>query len=158
MDRLRALFAEFGCAEVATHIASGNVLFGGEDTAAPEWEARIEAGLERALGYGVATFLRTPEELASILEAAPLRDAPEGATVYVGLTRSPLGRDERDRVLALGSAEDGVAVEGSQIYWTPAGRSSDSKLSGATFERALGRAVTFRNDRTVRGVAEKLAP
>ncbi|MEX0890741.1 MAG: DUF1697 domain-containing protein [Gemmatimonadota bacterium] len=157
MDRLRALFAEFGCAEVSTHIASGNVMFSAADPGAPELEARIEAGLEGALGYGVATFLRTPEELAAILEAAPLSEAPEGATVYIGFTRGPLTPAEAERVVALGGAEDSVNVEGSQIYWSPGGRFSHSKLTGATFERALGRAVTFRNDRTVRKVAEKLA-
>ena len=55
MDRLRALFAELGLANVATFIASGNVLFDA-DGAAEALETRIEAHLQDALGYEVATF------------------------------------------------------------------------------------------------------
>jgi uncharacterized protein (DUF1697 family) len=158
MDRLRALFTASGCTDVTTYIASGNVMFSAEDSGAAELEARVEAGLAEALGYAVATFLRTPQELARLLDADPLRAVADatGTTVYVGFTRRALSAGEAERVLALGSIEDGIAVQGSEILWTRTGRYSDSQLTGATFERALGRAVTFRNDRTVRKVAEKL--
>ena len=62
MDRLRQIFDSLGFSNVETFLASGNVVFEttAQDTAA--LETRITAGLRAALGYEVATFLRTPAE------------------------------------------------------------------------------------------------
>lgn len=157
MEPLREVFRGLGYGDVATHIASGNVMFSASGERA-ELEAAAEKALQAALGYGVATFLRTGEELAAVLAAEPLGEAAQrGATTYIGFTRGSLTPSERQAVEALATPQDTVRVVGREIYWLPPdGRMSDSKLTGAAFERALGRAATFRNDRTVAAVAAKL--
>src|SRR3954469_1096146 len=60
MDRLRDLFTALGFSNVATFIASGNVIFEAPATDVTELEERIEAQLERSLGYEVEIFVRTP--------------------------------------------------------------------------------------------------
>ncbi len=66
MEYLRQLFESFGFSEVETFIASGNVIFRttAKDTTALESE--IASGLQNALGYEVATFIRTDAELVQI--------------------------------------------------------------------------------------------
>jgi len=74
MERLRTLFAEMGLANVSTYIASGNVLFDGDEPHAA-LEERIEAHLAGALGFEVATFLRSPGEMAVIAAHEPFAAA-----------------------------------------------------------------------------------
>ena len=67
MDALRVLFESLGFINVETFIASGNVLFETPDGDPQEMETKIEACLRSALGYEVATFIRTRAELAAIV-------------------------------------------------------------------------------------------
>ena len=67
MDILRQLFEELGLSKVETFIASGNVIFETPSQNERELEERIQAKLHASLGYQVATFLRTDQEVASIV-------------------------------------------------------------------------------------------
>ncbi|MBK9943158.1 MAG: DUF1697 domain-containing protein [Kouleothrix sp.] len=71
MDQLRALVEQLGYTNVATYIASGNVMFDAPDDDAPALEAQIERHLHAALGYEVTTFLRTAGELAAVAAYTP---------------------------------------------------------------------------------------
>jgi len=147
MDRLRTLFEELGLAKVETFIASGNVLFDSR-AAATTLETRIEKHLRAALGYEVATFLRTGAELAAVGE----RDVN-----YVGFLRSEPSASAREKLLALKPPDDDLTVEGREVYWMIRTRISDSPLNNARLEKALGMPMTMRNMNTVRKLAAKLA-
>ena len=71
MDELRTLFAAMGFAGVETFIASGNVIFAADHSDAAALQQRIEGELNQALGYAVATFLRTDAEVAAVARYAP---------------------------------------------------------------------------------------
>lgn len=91
MERLRALFMELEVGSVETFIASGNVIFEAAESDPVVLEQKIEAHLKQVLGYEVATFLRTPTELATVWEACPF--APEGnETLYVTFHKAPQAR------------------------------------------------------------------
>lgn len=74
MDRLRQLFSELGLQNVRSYINSGNVFFDTDDTDRSLITEKIEAHLQQALGYVVPTFLRTTDELASILAQNPFQN------------------------------------------------------------------------------------
>ncbi|MCY7378038.1 MAG: DUF1697 domain-containing protein, partial [Gemmatimonadaceae bacterium] len=69
-------FGALGFEDARTFIASGNVLFAARSDDAVALEHRIERHLEQALGYPVATFLRSPAQLAlrSELDEVCVRD------------------------------------------------------------------------------------
>src|SRR4051794_37291900 len=76
MDALRTHFEALRLVNVETFIASGNVIFDAPtlDAAssdAASLEQEIERRLEKKLGYEVATFLRTPRELAAVAAQQP---------------------------------------------------------------------------------------
>src|SRR5687767_3383922 len=85
MDVLKSIFESLGYSKCATFIASGNVLFESRKQPA-RLEKEIEKKLASALGYDVATFIRTPAELRAISEGAP---AETGATLFVGFLHDP---------------------------------------------------------------------
>ena len=160
MTALRKHFEEAGCADVETVIASGNVLFVSASRSAAVLEKRIAAHLEDRLGYAVATFLRTPEELASIAAHRPFAryDAERpGHSLFVAFHGRAADAASRRRVLGLASDLDDLRIRGREIYWLCRGRSSDSKIYGGGLEKALGQPATLRNATTVRKIAEMLA-
>lgn len=158
MDRLRALFAALDLAEVETFIASGNVSFlapEGEDPAA--LERRIEHHLRESLGYEVATFLRTPAQLAAIVAHRPFPESETEAAhaLYVGFLGAPPSEDAARKLLAFRSGEDDFHVHGREVFWLARRKVSESAFSGAKLEKALGMAATLRNVTTVAKLAAK---
>ena len=91
MERLRALFVELGFSNVRTYIQTGNVFFESAETDAAELTGKIEDHLRAALGYDVPTFVRTIEQLAETLAAAPfdgIELTPETRHLIVFISKS----------------------------------------------------------------------
>lgn len=155
MDRLRRLFEEIGLGGVTTHIASGNVLFDAGRASAASLERRIEDALEAALGYEVATFLRSPSELAAAAAAEPFPGL-DPATRYVGFLKEPLREEQARLVLGFATPTDDFAVLGREVHWRCRTPSSDSEFSGGRLEKTLRLRATFRNLTTVRKISSLL--
>lgn len=156
MDALRRMFSELGFENVTTFIASGNVLYetAEKDTAA--MEQRIAAHLKETLGYEVATFLRATSELAAIAgrKAFPVDQLtdPENS-LYIGFMASPPSSEAKKRIETFRSPYNDFHLHGSEVYWLIRGKLTDSTVTGAKIEKALGTAVTLRNVTTVRKLA-----
>ena len=154
MEQLKRLFEELKLKNVETFIASGNVIF--DSTAAPKaLEAKIEKALQAALGYAVETFLRTPEELARIVEAKPFGEVAAGETVFISFLAEEPSKAAVEKLMALSTPVDAFAVIGRELWWLR--RSRDSELVGSKLEKALGMKATARNITTVRKLAAKYA-
>ena len=156
MDRLGKLFRELGLKDVETFIASGNVIFRSTAKAA-SLEAKLERHLHDALGFEVATFIRTDAEVASVAGYRAFKDTPADFTgaLVVGFLREPLDAATRRAVLALKTDIDDLHVNGRELYWRTAGGQSDSTLTNALFERTLKGKATFRNINTVTRLAAR---
>jgi uncharacterized protein (DUF1697 family) len=159
MVRLRELFEELGLSNVATFIASGNVIFWTDSEDVEALRDQIERHLHRGLGYEVATFLRSPEQLDEIASfQAP--DLDEGVasdqSVYVILLLSPASDTMRSSFECLRTEMDEFLVSGTEIYWQIRGKVSESPLFGKGLDEALeGVPSTSRNMNTIRRLAAK---
>jgi uncharacterized protein (DUF1697 family) len=154
MDALRRIFEKAGCAEVETVIASGNVIFSSSSKSEPALAAKLAASLETALGYEVATFLRTPAELAEAARREPF-ELGDGDRLYVGFLS---GKPPAAAVRALrdcATATDDFRVLGRELYWHCRTRFAESLFSGSRLEKTLGMPTTLRNVTTVRKLAAK---
>jgi uncharacterized protein (DUF1697 family) len=156
MEHLRGLFEALGFANVATFIASGNVIFeSGESPAA--LEQKIQTHLRATLGYAVETFLRTPAELAQILQHKPFSDeelSAEGHGLHIAFLRDAPRAEAQAAMLARRTAVDDFSFHGREMYWLCRGRFSDSLFKG-NLEKLLGGPATVRNSTTVRKLAAK---
>ena len=158
MDQLRTLFEGLDFANVTTFIASGNVIFESPTTDTQWLERTIEQHLKQALGYAVATFIRTPAEVAAVASYAPFSaddHAAEGHWLYVGFLADRPGAAARDKLLAFRTAIDDFHVHEREAYWLCRTRSSESNFTGAALEKALGMPATMRNITTVKKLAAK---
>ena len=156
MDRLRTLFEGEGFTNVETFIASGNVVFDGAGRA-DALERAIERMLKAALGYDVATFVRTGAELRALAaHDAFSPSAVARATAFnVAFLGRPLDAKGKKALMALKNRVDDFHVNGREIFWLSRVRQSESVISNAVFEKTLGQRSTVRGINTVRKMAEK---
>ena len=157
MEALRKLFAALGLASVETFIASGNVIFESETSDRDALQREIEDQLLEGLGFPVATFLRTLEEVGAIARYKPLSAAEmESLGAFsVGFLAEPLSEEAEGELAKLRTDVDSFRVRGREVYWLCAKKQSASKFSNMAFERRVGVAVTFRGGRTVARLAAR---
>jgi len=90
MADLRAAIEEMGFDEVATYIASGNVLFRAPRQKREELAARIESGLSRRFGTELKVVLLTEAQLKVVVEGAPRGFGAKSHLCDVVFLRKPL--------------------------------------------------------------------
>jgi uncharacterized protein (DUF1697 family) len=154
---LCAHFSAMGFTEVRSFRASGNVVFIGESQPPRELETRIQDGLLAALGYAVATFIRSGEEVRAIADMRPFADEQvqaSGGKLQVALLGSPPPSKAKKQVLALGGEADRLAFGERELYWLPSGGLLESALDLQLIARELGE-LTMRTKGTVEQIAGK---
>jgi uncharacterized protein (DUF1697 family) len=157
METLRDLFTAHGFANVETFIASGNVIFESRLKADPRVEKEIERRLESALGYGVATFVRSDAEVRAIscyqaFSNAALKDSQ---SLNIGFLRDPLNPSALKALMSLKTPIDDFHVHGRELYWLCRKKQSESTFSNKVFERAIQGTATFRSASTIAKLAAK---
>jgi uncharacterized protein (DUF1697 family) len=160
MATLKRPFEQLGFSDVETFIASGNVMFSTTRRATERLETEIEEALRAALGYDVATFLRTDREVAAVARHKPFPTAAMRAaqSLNVGFVAAPIDASTRSALMRLTTDIDTFHVDGREIYWMCRKRQGDSKISNVALERALKIRSTFRGLNTVLRLAERLKP
>ncbi len=159
MDRLKTIVESLGFENVATFIASGNVIFDARKQAASKLEERIAKGLEEALGYAVDTFVRPIEAVAAIAEAKVFpQDGDEAYAINVSFLKEPLPDQIARDLEALEGPEDRFRVIGSEFYWLRRGRISDSEIWNTPAAKTLRLPTSsMRNLRSLRKLVAKFA-
>lgn len=158
MDELRRLFESMGLSRVETFIASGNVIFESKSTNVKTLERKIEQRLQAALGYEVATFVRSTAELSEIARHQPFARGDgdtSGATIYVMFLAEALDKVSEKALMSIGTALDELAVHRREIYWRCRAKFGESAFSPGRMEKTLKIKATCRNSTTVTKMASK---
>jgi uncharacterized protein (DUF1697 family) len=160
MDHLRALFARAGFANVETFIASGNVIFESPSKDSGVLERKIETALEKALGYEVATFLRTDADIAAAAAHRPFSASAMKRSVAfkIGFIKERLDAKSARGLESLATDHDAFSTHGREVYWLCRVRQSESQFNNYRFEKSLGIACTWRGANTVTKLALKYPP
>jgi uncharacterized protein (DUF1697 family) len=153
METLRAELEALGLNEVSSVIASGNLAFHRGRRPLSTLTSDVETRLAATLGYEVATFLRTPEQLVQTLANAPW-DADKGAGigVQVGFLRAGVSAPLED----LQSGTDRLAIVGDEVFWRSTVSLARPVLNTRELDKRLG-LNTYRNITTVRKLAERFS-
>ena len=150
MDALRDAFTDLGLTQVATVLASGNVVFDHEGDDLAALEARLTHHLGSTLGFEVPTMLRSGPATVALDEA--VQDVP-GATTYVAFLACAPDDGAQRRLDAAATPTDTFEVRGTEVLWRCTTRISDSPFSGASFEKLVGVPATVRKIDTLRKLA-----
>jgi uncharacterized protein (DUF1697 family) len=148
MAGLREAFEELGYTGVRTYIQSGNVVFDAKG-AAPQVRSSLERTIDKTFGLDVTVLLRTPAELAKIVDRNPY-----GPDAYVTFLD---GLPDRKRVAALDPtqfAPDEFRVLGQEIFIRCPNGNGRTKINNTYFEKKLATRATTRNWRTLETLVE----
>ena len=151
MDRLRSIVEGVGFENVATYIASGNVIF--EAPMAEEVPELLEDALSKNLGFDVPVFLRTGPEIAAVADLRPFGDREDNLAISF-LPRVP-DPSAVERLMEATSGNDRLTVIAREVYWSHVGPRSESEHSEARVMRTLGMQTTQRSAYTVRKIADQ---
>ena len=157
MDFLRHLFESLGFSNVETFIASGNVVFETTSKDAQALVREIEDRLREALGYEVATFIRTGAELAAVASYEPFSrpDLDGAVALNIAFLADVLDHESSQKLMSLRADIDDFHVRGREVYWLCRRKQGGSKISNAVLEKALGQKSTLRGANTVKKMAAK---
>jgi len=112
MADLKAMCLDAGFDHVETYIASGNVVFAAEASAA-KVKSELEARLLAHAGKPVGVIVRTASEMKAVLDGNPFQTRPANFTVAIFLDERPPS-DALDH--ATGRAEEEMRLGLREIY------------------------------------------
>lgn len=155
MKDLAAIFVEAGCADVATYIQSGNVVF----TAVPRVAKavpEIVAGLiESRFGIRSPIITRSAAEMSAVLDKQPFSEADDKALHVAFLADRPTSAAAKSLVPDR-SPGDSFQLIGREVYLHLPNGVARTKLTNAWFDSTLNTVSTVRNWRTVNALVEML--
>lgn len=147
MVDLRQVYVEAGLQEVATHRASGNVIF---ESSGPPDVSGLELAFTARFGFPAEVFLRSSEQISRVLDAVPWAES-DGITEISFLERVP-GADAARELEATARAPEVLVVSGREVLFLRNGRSADTVHKESTSMRILGMKMTRRGVSTVREI------
>lgn len=148
MEVLRGVFERFGFADVATILASGNVLF---DSPSPPVAGDLEVRFESEVGFSSTMFIRSAAEVRSVLANRPWDHAD--AIVDVVFLSLPLDDSRSAELEASVSPPEAVSVIGTEVFILRAARDRQTPYKESDALGALSRDSTRRGIATVERVA-----
>lgn len=161
MAELRAVFEALSFQNVATFIASGNVLFDADSADAPGLAAQIELRLAQELGYKVPTFLRSLEALQGVVAYQPFPSTtfnPGVDTLSILFLAAPLPAEFHAPLCSFRTTMDEFHIHQCEIYWLCRGKTSGSLVNWSLMSKQVALpAVTVRNATTIRKLVAKHA-
>ncbi len=101
MDHVKKLFEKMDFENVETVIVSRNVVFETKTKNSVFIKKKIEIELEKSLGYKVATFIRTTNEIEEIFEFKPVLKSDldnDQNSLYVGFFDRQPGKDSQKKL------------------------------------------------------------
>ena len=158
MAELTALASEIGLDAPRTLLASGNLVFGAEATAA-ELEDRLECAIATRFGLASEVLVRDRAALDAVIAANPFRDAAEArpAKLVVHFHREPVPADYPAALAADNPRSERIAAHGRELYVDYAEGIADSKLDRVMKLARHRRLNTARNWNTVVKLRDLLA-
>ena len=154
MADLKAMAAEIGFANPRSWVATGNLIFEGEDAPLAEIEGRLEAGFRARFGKPVDIILRTGPGWLRLAAQNPFPNG-NGADIGIRVMRKPLEPDALPKLEAIATPGMGLALVDGDLWIDFAGAPSEAKLLSHLTTKKLG-IGTLRNANTVKALAAML--
>lgn len=150
MERLRTLATDLGWVDVATHLATGNLLLTTSESA-DTVAGRLSRALRGEFAREVPVLVRTPAQLADAVERVrPVFPGAEAGRVQVAFLDHDPGPAADERLGPF--APDEHVHLGSELALHYPHGLARSRLTTAVIERRLAVVATVRGLRTIEGI------
>lgn len=150
MADLRSVYTDLGYDDVASYIASGNVIFASDDR--PDIQ-QLEDAFEDRFGFDAEVFLRDALQVSTLLESIPWVD-PEGVVEVSFLRASPDPEAARGLEATAVDPEMLVVLD-TEVLFLREGKGVATTHKESTSMRILGMEMTRRGLATVRAIHDR---
>lgn len=159
MAELRAVLEAEGFANVATVVASGNVLFDHAKAADAELEAQLAQIVKDKFGIDTFACVRSKAELEAALAESPFVGKGEDKFVHVQFLAAQPTKAQFEQLVAdhAGRGREKLALGTRALHIDYVEGAGNSKLTGDFIARRLGCKGTARNVRSLRRIVDKMA-
>ncbi|OWZ20329.1 hypothetical protein PHMEG_0005277 [Phytophthora megakarya] len=158
MKSIAEALGKAGFSNVATFLASGNVIFDAPTTSSDGTnssmlaiEHRVEDTLEKLFGHHIAVFVRSMDEVTQLGEQV----VKTATAVNVVLVKEELNKEQRKLVEALSTHDDTLEHLDKAFVWYSSTKMSESPLFKVAFDKKLNLPVTVRTVNTLRRIVKK---
>lgn len=148
MDKLRDIFSSLKLKEVKTHIQSGNVQFESSEKE-DALVRKIEVKLQKDLGYEVATFLRSLDEMKTIVSSSAYKNLAKHEKAYIVFLKEPLPKTKLP-LFSKNNDVEVVAASGREAYCSSHQVKGKWGFPNAFIEKTFKTSATTRNTDTVK--------
>ncbi|MDQ0896061.1 DUF1697 domain-containing protein [Agromyces ramosus] len=157
MPDLAACFHDAGYRDARTYIQSGNVLFTATPPTGPKLEDTVERMLEARFEIPILVVVRSRDELAATVAAAPADHGSEALRSDVYFLKHPLTAEEAYAKLPeLREGVDSVARGPGAIYFSRVAAQASKTRITRLMSMPIFRQMTVRNWRTTTRLLELL--
>ena len=120
MTDLKQCFEDTGCADVATYIQSGNIVFRSEERDAARLASKIETALSARFAYTSRLVLLTRQQLTHVVKHAPdgFGRKPDKYRYDVIFLRKPLTASEAMKSVSLKAGVDAAHKGRGVLYFS----------------------------------------
>lgn len=159
-DRLRGVLDDLGMEQVASVLASGNLVFTAPEQDVPTLEATVQQALHETLGIPGGTIIRSLEELRALLDSDPFPGLTHGRGTYLTATFVKDGAAPPTDLSEWADPASGVVGFDAEARAFLA--VTDNSVEGRTTEfmawldRTYGRDITTRTWLTVQRIVRRL--
>ena len=158
METLREVFESMGFTEVATYIASGNVIFESRSKNVPSLKSKIESGLQKAFGHEVLVSLFSFEDLAALRKQDLFNGIEAGKDVglFVAFLVAPPTLTPKLPISVPKYNFDVLAARDRAVFIVVRrNEKGQAAFPNDFIEKQFGVRATTRNWNTVKKIAEK---
>jgi uncharacterized protein (DUF1697 family) len=157
MSDLAACFRDAGYRDVRTYIQSGNVLFTADRAGGPELEDALERMLEERFEIPILVVVRSRDELAATIAAAPANHGSAELRSDVFFLKHPLTAEAAYAELPeLREGVDSVAPGPGAIYFSRVAAQASKTRITRFMNMPVFRQITVRNWRTTTRLLQML--
>jgi uncharacterized protein (DUF1697 family) len=147
MIDLRHVYIDLGFENVATYIATGNVIF--DSDVRPDI-SRLEDAFEETFGFSSEVFLRDARQIGTLLERIPWQDSDGVVEVsFLGARPHP---DSARALEATVVEPEALVVSDSEVLFLREGKGVETTHKESTSMRILWKKMTRRGEATVRQI------
>jgi len=147
MDALKEMFQSLKFKNVATYIQSGNILFETIETEEGKLLSKIEKEIAKVFGLQIDVFLRSEDEIITIIEDRPFKkvEGREDVKLNVSFLAAMPDAEQAEHFMSLSNEVDTFMLKGRELFTITLKEAPKSLLSDALIKKHLKLKATTRN-------------
>lgn len=151
MVELAKMFESFGFKNVRTYIQSGNVLFDTTEKDLCRLTKKVEAGLQKNLGYPVTVIIRTADEMKEVIKRNPFKklSTDNFKMLYVSFLSCEPDMGLKSELLNSSNDVEAFHIINREVYILCNKSFGETKFNNNYIEKKLKVSATTRNWNTV---------